>query len=68
MANRTVAPTDYARNTLMELKPDFLRTMIEVMTRALIEMATEVSEHIMAGRDDHSESRWDYRNGYLDRV
>jgi transposase-like protein len=50
----------------MELEPDFLRTMIEVMTRALMEM--EVSEQIGAGRYERSESRQGQRNGYRDRV
>lgn len=66
MAKRTIAPAEYLRNTLMELEPDFLRTMIEVMSRMLMEM--EVSEQIGAGRYERSESRQDYRNGYRDRV
>jgi transposase-like protein len=66
MAKRTIAPAEYLRNTLMELEPDFLRTMIEVMTRALMEM--EVSEQIGAGRYERSESRQGQRNGYRDRV
>jgi transposase-like protein len=66
MAKRTITPGEYLRNTLMELEPDFLRTMIEVMTRALMEM--EVSEQIGAGRYERSESRQDHRNGYRDRV
>ncbi|MGD2104785.1 MAG: transposase [Anaerolineae bacterium] len=66
MARRTVTPAQYLRNTLMELKPDFLRSMIEVMTRVLMEI--EVSEQIGAGRYERSESRQDYRNGYRDPV
>jgi transposase-like protein len=66
MAKRTMKPAEYLRNTLMELEPDFLGTMIEVMTRALMEM--EVSEQIGAGRYERSESRHDYRNGYRGRV
>lgn len=66
MAKNTIALAEYLRNTLMELEPDFLRTMIEVMTRALMEM--EVSEQIGAGRYERSESRQDHRNGYRDRV
>jgi transposase-like protein len=65
MAKRTIAPAEYLRNTLIELEPDFLRTMIEVMTRALMEM--EVSERIGAGRYERSENREDYRNGYRER-
>jgi transposase-like protein len=61
-----MTPAEYLRNTLMELEPDFLRTMIEVMTRALMEM--EVSEQIGAGRYERSESRQEHRNGYRDRV
>ena len=66
MAKRTIAPAEYLRNTLMELEPDFLRTMIEVMTRALMEM--EVSERVGAGRYERSENRQDHRNGYRHRV
>jgi hypothetical protein len=48
MAKRTIALAEYLRNTLIELEPDFLRSVIEVMTRVLMEM--EVSEQIGAGR------------------
>jgi hypothetical protein len=38
MAKGTPTPAECLRNTLIESEPDFLRTMIEVMTRALMEM------------------------------
>ena len=38
MGKRTMTPAGYLGNTLMEWEPDFLRRMIEVMTRALMEM------------------------------
>lgn len=66
MAKRTMTPAEYLRNTLMELEPDFLRMMIEVMTRALMDM--EVGAQIGAGRHARSESRQHHRNGYRGRV
>jgi putative transposase len=66
MAKRTITPAEYLRNTLIELEPDFLRGMIEVMTRVLMEM--EVSEQIGAGRYERSENRQEHRNGYRERC
>ena len=65
MAKRTIAPAEYLRNTLIELEPDLLRSMIEVMTRVLMEM--EVSEQIGAARYERSENRQEHRNGYRER-
>lgn len=65
MAKRTIAPAEYLRNTLIDLEPDFLRSMIEVMTRVLMEM--EVSEQIGAARYERSEDRQEHRNGYRER-
>jgi transposase-like protein len=66
MAKGNTTAVEYLRNTLIELEPDLLRSMIEVMTRVLMEM--EVSEQIGAGRYERSESGQDHRNGYRERV